>query len=402
MPDESGGLSQQSEFVCDICGIKTRRQKIKCANDNCNITVHNRCFENVCKLFFGININKANWRCKKCVDSENPESDVCIQSDDKSNAVSLHKEIDFLKRENSLINKMLVNLEYTNSLQKELLESTSKTVSSNSDKPEILDYSGAIKKVNIKEDQKNSAVLLIKAHGSNENVLSEIKNNVNPTDLNIFVSKTKPIKGGMLINCDDINSLNKLKNAVEEKFGDKFNISVAKKFSPRLLIKSVDKTVNNTDILNDILRNEVLQGIDMVDIRVVTNIEMKYGRNVVIEVSPTIRNLIMNKGYIFIAWQKCYVEDYLRVIRCYRCQRYGHLKKDCKSSSPICSECTGQHESKDCKPDIKKCINCFHYVSKLNNNNCNIHVDHSANDFKLCFVYKNQIQSLISKTNYEK
>lgn len=399
MGDESGGSSDQSEVKCEICGGNLRRNKVKCGNSKCNIVVHSRCFESAVKLLLGSNISKTNWLCKKCSmpagsSSDKTDLNKCVRNCD---ADLLHKEIEILTREKELINKCLENLEYTNKLQKDRIDLIeAKTVrNSNTDKIIGMDYSSAVKNTNIGVKQ-NSPVLFIKSSDVKINVMNEIKNNVNPRELNISVNKTKPIKGGMLINCEDMNSLNKLKSAVINKFGNKFSVSEPKKFNPRMLIKNVNKNITHNDsIVQEICGN--FENLEQDDIKIVTKIVRKYTQNIVIEVSPTTRKLIMSKGYIFVGWEKYYVDDYVRVLRCYRCQRYGHTRNDCQTSIPICCPlCTENHEQKECVAVIKKCNNCVLYNSKSKSE---LPTDHACYDSH-CPVYKYQLGLLKSKINY--
>lgn len=400
MPSDSGGQSDSSDGNCEICGNNLRRNKIKCINEKCNVIVHVRCFESATKLFLGQNVNKSNWCCRKCICDENSSKEMPNENDN-CESVLLKKEVDVLIREKMLLNKLLENLEYTNKLQKERLESIeTKTVSTSYiDKPSTITYSMALKNIN-KTEQQNSAVLLVKSSDQNIDVVNEIKNKVSLKDLNIFVNKTKPIKGGMLINCQDINSLNKLKSAVHNKFGDKFSVTESKKLNPRLLIKNVDKKLeNNEQIISYILNNECLKDVEDNYIKVVTKISRKYTQNVVVEVTPSVRTAIISIGYLYIAWEKYWVEDYLRVVRCYRCQRFGHVKKDCKSAHAYCPKCAGKHEEKDCDSSSISCVNCCNFKNKHNPHN-DISIDHLSNDIKSCFVFKREIELLKSKTNY--
>ena len=48
------------------------------------------------------------------------------------------------------------------------------------------------------------------------------------------------------------------------------------------------------------------------------------------------------------------------VRRCYNCQKYGHIAKDCpQKAAPTCGNCTGAHDSRQCDGKApKKCVNC--------------------------------------------
>lgn len=63
-------------------------------------------------------------------------------------------------------------------------------------------------------------------------------------------------------------------------------------------------------------------------------------------------------------WSRCEVIHDYEIIRCYHCNGYNHLKKECKNelSYPSCSE---MHGYKDCKNEIKRCVNCVKANFKL-------------------------------------
>lgn len=290
-------------------------------------------------------------------------------------------------------------------MQKEKLESTlTKTVSTNflSDKPNSSQktYSSVLKDINI--NHQHSSVLIIKSTG-NSKIMDEIQNDINPSELNIHVNNTRKLKDGMVINCEDNDSLAKLKDAIQNKFGDKLKISEPKELNPRILIRNIDIGSNCTDqqLIDDIfVHNPELNSIEKC-FKIITKLKRKFSQNVVIEVSPVMRKLIIPKGFLYVKWRRCQVEDYLNVTRCFRCSRYGHIRKDCKQSTPTCKTCAGNHESKDCENlEQKKCINCSNLISQKKLNNNAISTDHSASDCNSCLSYYNQLEFLKSKINY--
>ena len=48
-------------------------------------------------------------------------------------------------------------------------------------------------------------------------------------------------------------------------------------------------------------------------------------------------------------------------IRCLRCQRFGHERRECTSDNAYCGRCSGTHETDTCKitRDHAKCVNCL-------------------------------------------
>uniref|UniRef100_T1GW04 CCHC-type domain-containing protein n=1 Tax=Megaselia scalaris TaxID=36166 RepID=T1GW04_MEGSC len=47
-----------------------------------------------------------------------------------------------------------------------------------------------------------------------------------------------------------------------------------------------------------------------------------------------------------------------RIKQCFKCQRFGHLAVNCKSSADICAQCGQNHQSNNCRSNCIKCPNC--------------------------------------------
>ena len=47
-------------------------------------------------------------------------------------------------------------------------------------------------------------------------------------------------------------------------------------------------------------------------------------------------------------------------IRCLKCQRFGHKRRDCRDEHPTCAKCAGKHETNECKAPREhyNCTNC--------------------------------------------
>ena len=72
----------------------------------------------------------------------------------------------------------------------------------------------------------------------------------------------------------------------------------------------------------------------------------------------------MNDGGITICGIKYLMDQFEfkpRVIRCFTCQAYGHISKNCRAKKSVCGTCCKiGHESKDCenKPNVPVCYHC--------------------------------------------
>ena len=55
----------------------------------------------------------------------------------------------------------------------------------------------------------------------------------------------------------------------------------------------------------------------------------------------------------------CKVYDRYNVKRCYNCQNFGHIAKDCPTKeTPVCGKCSEEHNTIDCQTPNPRCINC--------------------------------------------
>ena len=48
------------------------------------------------------------------------------------------------------------------------------------------------------------------------------------------------------------------------------------------------------------------------------------------------------------------------ILRCYRCQVYGHVGAMCRREGPMCEKCAERHETKECVVlgKVVVCVNC--------------------------------------------
>jgi len=79
-----------------------------------------------------------------------------------------------------------------------------------------------------------------------------------------------------------------------------------------------------------------------------------------------------------------YIKKYVRIIRCYRCNCYGHMTNDCKFDEH-CAKCSNRHDSRECNSVNLTCINC----KSLNDKS--VDCNHSADSPK-CQVYRNLLR----------
>lgn len=91
------------------------------------------------------------------------------------------------------------------------------------------------------------------------------------------------------------------------------------------------------------------------------DIDTQYGKyyNIIISCDVATQAIFLNKGFVIYGINQCKIYEYVDVLRCNRCQRFGHFARDC-SFPEICRKCHAAHASNTCQlPQIIKCSNCL-------------------------------------------
>ena len=84
-----------------------------------------------------------------------------------------------------------------------------------------------------------------------------------------------------------------------------------------------------------------------------------------VRISNVIREIMAKQGNrLFLGSHTCKVYDSFYVVRCFKCQRFGHLSKSCTQEHASCGYCTEEHETTTCPKKVDassnpSCINCI-------------------------------------------
>ena len=101
---------------------------------------------------------------------------------------------------------------------------------------------------------------------------------------------------------------------------------------------------------------------------------------------------------IKMGWQLCYVNDYIKVNRCFKCSKFNHKAGHFKGEL-ACPFCSGNHKLNECNAERKdfKCVNCINF-NKYNNNR-KVCENHSSTD-KNCPSFQALIKKYKQNTDY--
>lgn len=172
-------------------------------------------------------------------------------------------------------------------------------------------------------------------------------------------------------------------NSVKDKLDKDFDVKVSKNDTRQLkLIRFENSGYTNDEIEKAIVSQNVF--IDKISSNIKIVKETKYRDNdkhsiLIIQLDPKSHKRALDQGYLSIKWKKYKVFDALKVTRCYKCSRLGHIALKCKSNEPICSKCAQPHKVTECQAVEVKCINCIEAMSKFNIALCPNHPSYSLN-----------------------
>lgn len=94
--------------------------------------------------------------------------------------------------------------------------------------------------------------------------------------------------------------------------------------------------------------------------KIIRKIITKQGKhNWLLDVDEESKRILLEMKRICIDFDRYRVVNYISIMRCYRCQKYGHLANNC-SEEPNCVKCAAtDHVQKDCKSETECCSNCY-------------------------------------------
>nr|CAI5847414.1 unnamed protein product [Callosobruchus analis] len=320
------------------------------------------------------------WLCDQCKHSFFSET------------LSLKKEIDSLKKEKSLTEAMLTEVQYSSELQKTMIKVYEEQIATLKSDKSVKSYNEVVKTPGTNIGKVTKILLITPLY------LSDVTKSVIPVALNICVNKTRKIKNGVAIHCKDDKSLEALKTRLSSSLGQEYSFDKQQKLNPRMMLYDVRFEGLNSpnEIVKSIISLNELAEEHKADIRYITQLKRSNTTDIVLEVSPQLRKRFLRRRFLFIGWKASNVSDYVRVKNCYKCCGYGHFSKDCKSELH-CPKCAGSHKLKDCTAETVQRINCLNYNRQHNRN---IPTDHEAT-FSSCSVHKNYVENLKHNINYD-
>lgn len=224
----------------------------------------------------------------------------------------------------------------------------------------------------------------------------DLSNNVEKSKVN--VCSTRNIRnGGVVLRCENASETMKVKQIVDEKLGQEYDVVLPKIKSPRLRVTNIDTEIPKDEILNELIKHNV--ELTYADMRLITVIHRNYKNHsyndVVIELKSDTYKSVLDHGNLRLPWRECRVFEHLHLNRCYKCCGFSHKSDKCKQEQK-CSRCAGPHKYSECKNTNVCCVNC-----KFANDKYKMNIDTNHHTFsKECPTFKRRITALVNKIEY--
>lgn len=202
------------------------------------------------------------------------------------------------------------------------------------------------------------AVIIIKSRDeegkSSETTKKDIKSKINVWKFGIGITKMKKVtRGAIVVGYENRKQIEKLKEEVTKDLGDKYIIRSPKKKKQKIRITDVDKEdcEKKQDFWDKIIEQNGLR-MDSTEGRIVhKSAREKTKRTTIIaEVNDgTCEKLL---GTVKIGWKICRIQEYIGIVRCYKCCGFYHFAREC-TKKESCGNCAGQHATKECSNQEK-------------------------------------------------
>jgi len=171
-------------------------------------------------------------------------------------------------------------------------------------------------------------------------------------------SKKLISKKRVVVSCGSHQECEEVCNALANNTN--VTATIPQKKKPMVQILGINQDISKEDIFNYIVKQNDALG-DYAE----CSFEVKFEKTdrlgskfVVAQVEPKLYKKLIETKKVYIGHSACPVKERVNVMRCYKCQRFGHASRVCQNEV-ACVVCAGPHEAKDCQSGTAtKCSNC--------------------------------------------
>lgn len=396
-----------SDGDCSTCGKSAMSSYVACFMCHekfhavgCSVTT-NICNQSFLNLFKPLNEkSRANsqrpgnflFTCEPCL-TEYERKHAVMESD---KLVNLQKQVNKLDQGLEDIKQLLVKKTSTSPTinEKSCWEKCPTVPSSNVDAHDVDSTLNS-------EKQKKSVLVIENTNDDvNDNhILTEVENIVVHSNIAIKNSY-KNKNGNTVVICNSDDQRQFLHDEIKKSLPDVVlkqptnmplkTIAVVG-FNPSYNETILDSLLKQNKFVSDFLSLNVTNPSEN-HIKLVKVMSLKNNPNrsqAIFQVSPALRSLLnRHNDKLLVGMLSVVIYDRINVIRCYGCQRFGHIQTKCPTPTVVhCAKCGGNHDTRSCTENPNKmcCVNCTANGSPNHN--------HAASSTS-CPAFKEQYEKL--------
>ena len=255
--------------------------------------------------------------------------------------------------------------------------------------------------------KKTDEVLIVKPKKAQESSITKtlIEESVDLVSLKAGVSRMKTLKdGAVAISCEKQDDLTNVSNSIKKKLGTEYEVKIPEKKFPKIKLINVEEKLlqDENDFIEKIIQQNAITTNDSErKIKFLAHYKNRNENNketVIMEVDCKTYSQIRKKDKLCIGWKSYKFYDHINVVQCFKCYKFGHMSKECRSDKNVCPKCTGDHKTEECRSLQIICTNCEYAATTLKVPN--IDFKHHAYDRK-CEAYKRIYRELEKKVYYD-
>lgn len=184
-----------------------------------------------------------------------------------------------------------------------------------------------------------------------------------------------------------------LEQRLMAKYGDRIEVLKVVETRPMVKITRIENTQRSTREIHAqiLVQNKWLADVDFeIERTYPVNADPEPYLNLIVQTDLRGQKQMLTHGYIVFGGKECRIYEYVNVLQCVKCQRFGHYARDC-TQQPTCRLCAAGHETKDCDADqtISRCANCL----LANKSGAKYNYRHRSTDER-CYVRMGRIEAL--------
>lgn len=226
-----------------------------------------------------------------------------------------------------------------------------------------------------------------------------VTENVDPKQIGANVNKILPSnEGSVRILCDDEESTKKLqKIIITNKFADKYDTKVLEMKKPKIVVVGLSsETVQDVDSFVRAVQARI-PNIYQQEIKLIKTYvpKGKKRHNVIFETSAEAQKFLIELGRVSQGWESYPIYEFVSVLRCFKCWKYGHMSNMCTRLEHVCPLCGDEHKQDECKSNVKVCANCKHAKEVLHIPG--IDYNHTIFD-RACSCYQREKEKIKNQT----